>query len=561
MLLSASYFNQDDYYLTSRAFSHQTVDRQFLFEAVAGHVQPAQQLVYWIVAHHAAFDWGRVASGILVVEILTVVAAWHVLSRLLPGRWSRVPLLAVFAWTPLTLVSTLWWSAAMGLWPPMLFLLLATLFFLRAQDGAGRAEVNLLGCVLSVLIGLSWHERGILAVAVVVGIAVARSPQSGLRRVTVAAVRWWPLWVALAAMTGGYLVLHRTLTSVEAQHATFGSRLDIARAFLLRNTLPGLSSGPWKADIVGGAVVPARWVEVLAALLAIFVAVMILRHGGPARWPALVMLGGYVTGDLLMLLLGRAGFGEIIGLDPRYTADVVAAAVLFTAVALEGTPRRTLSRRISPVATAVGLSLIYLVGSVVTTAHIAPHFENREDRRFIGNLRADLAADPEQVLLDRLVPAGILLPLLGEEAKLSVVLAPLPEHPTFDEPGPKLRMVGDDGKLRPVRLFPLRTNAPGADGACGFAVSADAQTEIPLVPSTAVAGPLVIRLEVFTDRASDYRIRIGKSTQLAHVIRGPQVLWVVVPGNAGPFTSVGITGTGPATLCVVGVVVGTPVGP
>jgi hypothetical protein len=335
LLLKGSYFNQDDYYLTTRA--HRSgLSAHFLFEATAGHVQPLQQLGYWLVAHHAPFAWGRIALAVLVAELLSVVVMWHVLTRLLPGRWVRVPLLAVFALSPVTLVPTLWWSAAMGLWPPMLFLLLATLFLLRAQQGAGREPVNLALCLLAVVIGLAWHERGVLAVLVLAGVALARSERTGWRRVPDALSRWWRLWVPLTALLAGYLVLHGALTSVESQHASVTSRLEIARAFVLRNTVPGLTSGPWQADTLGGAIVPARWVEVVAAVLVVAAGVLLVRRGGPARWVAPLMLAGYVAGDVLLLVLGRAGFGEIIALDPRYTADVVAAAVVFAAVTLEG---------------------------------------------------------------------------------------------------------------------------------------------------------------------------------------------------------------------------------
>jgi hypothetical protein len=42
-------------------------------------------------------------------------------------------------------------------------------------------------------------------------------------------------------------------------------------------------------------------------------------------------------------------------------------------------------------------------------------------------------------------------------------------------------------------------------------------------------------------------------------VRGPQYLWAVVPKTAGSFSSITITGTTPATLCVVGIVAGPAV--
>ncbi len=536
-------------------FHHSGLSWRFLFEATAGHVQPAQQLTYWLVARNAPFDWGTIATGILTAELLTVVVMWHLLSRLLPGRWVRVPLLAVFAWSPITLVPTLWWSAAMGLWPPMLFLLLAALFFVRAQQRAGNVAVDLIACLLAIVAGLAWHERGVLAIAVVAGVAIARSPRTGWRRIHHAVRRWWVLWVPLAVMTGGYLVLHQALTSVGPQQASAESWFAIIRAFVLRNTVPGLASGPWSADVLGGAIAPARWVEVLAALLAVAAAICLARLGGPSRGAALLMLAAYVAGDALLLLLGRAGFGEIIALDPRYTADVVAAAVLFAAIALEGAPSRPPIPRMPVVAGAA--ALLYLGGAAVTTGQLAGHFENHDDRRFVTNLRAALARDPDQVLLDRLAPPDILLPLLGKEALLSEVLAPLPEHPVFDVPSPKLRQVTDDGHLAEVRIVPVGTSAPGPDGECGHAV-ATGETVIPLEFSAPLSGRVVFRLQAFINRAADFDVRVGTWTGRIHVIRGPQDIWLVVPADAEPYSSVSLTGAGTGTLCVVRVDVGPP---
>jgi len=561
LLLKASYFNQDDYYLTTRAYHRAVISWDFLFDDAAGHVQPAQQLAYWLVAHHAPFEWGQVATAVLAVELLAVAVMWHLLSRLLPGRWVRLPLLAVFAWSPLTLVPTLWWSAAMGLWPPMLFMLLATLAFVRAQDRrrqqARHVWLDVVLCVFAVVVGLTWHERGILAIAVLMGVAIARSERTGWRRLPDAVARWWFLWLPLAALGAGYLVLHRTLTAVESQQATIGSRLEIVTAFVYRNTVPGLASGPWDAKVLGGAIVPPTWVEVLSAVLAVAAAVAIIWRGGRARWVALVMLLAYVAGDVLLLLLGRAGFGEIIGLDPRYTADIVAVAVLFAAVGLEDAAPLRLRPWFHQGLAAVGV-LLYVAGSALTTAHLAPRFENRHDRTFVTNLRGDLAKNPYQVLVDRLAPPDILLPLLGKEALLSEVFAPLPEHLVFDAPTSKLRAVTNDGELVDVRIVQVASSEPGPDGACGYAVRTG-ETDIPLAFSAPLSGRVVVRLQVFIDREADYAVRMGSWTGTVHVVRGPQDIWLVVPADAEPYSSISVRGTGPATLCVVRADVGPPV--
>jgi hypothetical protein len=452
----------------------------------------------------------------------------------------------------------------------MLFMLLATLYFLRLHDRAGRPGLDLALCSAAVVVGLLWHERAILTIAVLAGVAFARSPRRGWRRIPDALARSWFLWIPLAVITASYLALHRALTTVPAQAGSLRSRWDIVDAFVLRNTVPGLVSGPWQARTVGGAIVPEQWVVAVAAAIVLVLAVLILRRGGPARYAAALALVAYVTADVLLLLLGSAGFGEIIGPDPRYTGDVVGAAVLFLAIALEGSPPFPDGRasggwagwvrrlRVPGAAIAIGSSLAYLGGSIVTTASLAPTYDNAEDRVFMTNLRTDLAGDPDQVLLDRPVPADILLPLLGDEALLSSVLAPLPEHPVFDRPTAHLRQVADDGRLVEARLVPVASAAPGPDGQCGYAVSARA-TQIDLQAPVPLSGQrTIVRLEAFTARAADYEVYVGRWSTRFHVLRGPQLVWVVVPAAAGPYQALILKGAGASTLCVAHAVAGLP---
>ena len=122
-LLARSFFNQDDYFLSARAY-RSGLDLRFLVEPNAGHVNPMQQLTYWLVARHAAFDWPVVATFILAMHLLAAVLMWHVLTRILPGRWVRIPLLVAFVCSPLTLATSLWWSASMGLWPHLVLSLI-----------------------------------------------------------------------------------------------------------------------------------------------------------------------------------------------------------------------------------------------------------------------------------------------------------------------------------------------------------------------------------------------------------------------------------------------------
>lgn len=540
VLMAGSYFNQDDYFFHHRAFDV-PLSFDFLFLTPnAGHVNPMQQLSFWLVVNLDPFGWPLVASVVVVMQTLTVVALWHVLTRLLPGRRVRLVLLAALAWSPLTLMTSLWWAAAVCLWPHLFFSLLGVLFLVRQRDGVGRSWLNHTMIVGSVVMGLLWHERAILITPVLLANAVLLADEAtGWRRVTAALSRFRWLWVTLALLLPAYLLVHRQITSVEGGTGDVGAWLDISWAFVGSNVLPGVVSGPWDATLTGGAVEPAGWVVWTSLALSLLIAAALMWRGGPARRWAVAFFVAYVLADLALVLAGRSGFGRVIGLDPRYASDTLHAAVLAAAFALRGAPERfglRLSERAwawRRTAVLVVAGGAYLVGSALGTAVLVPHFQNPDDRSYVANLRADLAADPHQVIVDQLVPPGIVLPLVGDDSLLSRVFAPLPEDPVFDEPSPRMRMVRADGHLVPVELAGSIPMQPGPVADCGWSVS-DEPTEVPL--AVEIRGRLVAHLGYFTDTEATVEVSTDTWSDRFLARRGPNEMWLVLPDEGVPVT-------------------------
>ncbi|GAB2878868.1 hypothetical protein [Nocardioides pacificus] len=565
VLLRDSFFNQDDYYLAARGAASE-LGWDYLLRDTAGHVNPGQQIAFWTLSRVAAFDWGSVALFVLAMQLLTTVALWHVLTRMLPGSWVRVLLLAVFSWSPLTLATTLWWSAAMALWPHVFFSVLAVLMWLRSSQGAGPRWLNRVGCLLALCGGLLWHERAVLIPAVVFGVAVAMADDaSGWRRLPRALRRDWPLWLGHALVLGGFLFAHSRLTTVEGGGSSVRESFSITWAFIAENVLPGLLAGPWAGGVDGGAVVPAVWVPWVAVALTVIAVVLLLRVGGPGGWWALVLLVGYIAADLTLLLAGRGGFGRVIALDPRYSSDILHVAVLSVAVAIRGhrVPDRLRLGQGLPwadrrAAILLGLGTAYLVGSVLGTAVLVPHFQNQDDREWLTNLRADLAADGDQVVFDELVPEEILLPLLGREALASQVLGPLPERPFFDRPSARLRRLTDSGNLVPITLDGWINARPGRTEGCGHAVR-EPGTSIPMeVP---VSGRLAVEVGYFTDRESTVEVTTGDWSARFQTVPGPSEMWFVLPDFEEPVRSLRMRLVdSDATVCVTGLRAGYPEG-
>ncbi|HYH71756.1 MAG TPA: hypothetical protein VD764_00960 [Nocardioides sp.] len=577
-LLADSYFNQDDYYLTSRALDVTSWSWSYLMTPVAGHVMPLQHATYWLVAHHLPFDWPTISLMILAVQLASGVVAWHLLSRLLPGSWARLPLLALLMWAPLTLATTLWWSASMGLWPHVLMALVATLFLVRWRLDVGRAPVNLVVCVLACAVGLAWHERSVLIAPLLAGVAVAMSPATGWRRVPEAVRRFWPLWLVYVIGMSAYLWLHVRTTAVDAGVASLREYLALSGSYVLENVLPGLVGGPWVAELKGGAVVPPVWVSVVSGLLVLLVVAILLRRGGAgARW-ALLLVVVYLALDLALVLAGRAGFGRILGYDPRYSADLVLPAVIGAALALRAASQRPPRRpghaasrrraRLAGAPAAVATCGFLLVACGFGTATLVPHFQNHDDRDYWDNVRAGLARDPSQVLLDEYVPGDILLTLLEEEASASAVFAPLPETPVFDEPSARLRRISDSGELETVDLLLPTAMRPGPDPGCGYAVDSRPRT-VPLrrpiraegqVRGLLLDGRLVIRISYFTDAVTEVAVEVGDYETRFRTDVGPNDVWIVVPPqptvSAVRFSRDDLGSR--STVCVAGMVAGIP---
>jgi hypothetical protein len=554
-LLASSYFNQDDFYMTGRAYrSDLTWD--YLLSDFAGHVNPFQQLTLWVVAHHAPYDWPVIAAAILAVDLAATVLMWLILSRLLDAQWSRVVLLAVFAWAPMTLMPTLWWSAAMFLWPHVLCSLAAIWLLVRWRQGDGRAWVNAVGIVLVTAVALLWHERAVLILPLVFGVAVALADEaSGWRRLTAALSRFRWLWLGMAGAVVGFLVVHEMLTDVEGGGGTARQKVEVSWSFIGRSVVPGLVGGPWDGRTLGGAVVPATWVTVVSMVLVVAVVGLLLWRGGPARRWGLVVLVGYVAADLALLLAGRSGFGQIIGLDPRYSSDTLHAAVVCVALCLRGASWPALTAKRVGVLVVGGLLASYGVASAFGTALLVPHFQNTHDRDFVTNFREDLAADPTQVIVDGPAPEELVLPLVGDDNRYSVIFGPLPELPAFDEPSAHLRVLDQDGRLQPVELAGSVPSVPGPDDDCGYAVSTVPQVVELALP---VDGRLLLGIRYYTGAEATVRVRVEDWTDDFLARRGPNEVWLVLPDLPDAVTDLELVGDGRAEVCVTDVDVGLP---
>ncbi len=484
--LSRGYFTQDDFDLM-RIGLERAMGPGLLLQNHGGHFWPLQWVVVWVTARSAGLDWFLVAASILGAQLVAGVLFWLVLTRIIPGSAWRLPLLALFLFSPLSLGSTQWWAQAVAYLPSTVCLLAALLGALRwVQDGR---RLGAWACVVFVALGLLIQERAIFYPLVIVAFLLLLDPTQGLvRRVRVVIRRRWVMLLGLAVVTTAFLVAHLVLAlpSEARQGYTADSVLRLAGNYVGRTLLPGLAGGPWSFRLVNGVlVVPAvATVAAAAVLTAGLMAWTLWRSRGRAAG-AWLLLWSYVLLNLAAVMVGRPQFGTQIGLLPRYAADVVPVAALALAFVVRSIraapahesrfPRLRRTRPAVPWLVTVAL----VVSCALTTTVMAPIGYNRDDEKYVATLVRGLDSEPEAVLYDSLVPDNVMIGWFADRRFTSTVLAGTDEQAVFDVPSENMRMVDDRGRLVDFILtFPTRARAGPVDD-CGYPVSSQDEDPAP----------------------------------------------------------------------------------
>lgn len=562
--LGGSFWNQDDYFFLLRA-ADQGLTWEYLFAETAGHVNPGQQFVVWLQHTVDPMGWWFAATTVLFFQTASTVALWHLLTKLLPGRWARVPILAFFALTPLTLASTLWWAAMLALWPTLLFSVLSAVFLLRWLRRERFGVLNAVACVVGYLAAFAFHERAVLLPITLGALAVLETRSTGVWRPVrdgLTSARW--LWVTIVVITTALLVAYRLGTELENSGADLGTRAELSWWYVGRTLLPGLFGGPWSLEVVGGAVVPG-FVGVVGGLVGLLVVVLLARTFGGRRtaWAAAYLVL-FVLANLVLLLVARSGQGAVIALDPRYAADIPLAAAIAVAAALRDDGWDRLRTRLPrPHVLALASTVGYVASAAITTTQLAPELQNSEDRTYFENVRAALRAEPSMVLVDELVPPDILLPLYGDDSRASRVLSRLPERPRFDLPSEQLRILDEQGVPRVVSLLDPVVMRPGPVEGCGYAVSRS--RSIPLDGAVGMpGGRVVLRVDYFTNLASTGTLTLDGRRIDVGFAPGPHRLEAVLQldeDSTADSLAVRLDDAGGSAVCITGVEVGVPIRP
>lgn len=461
----SGYLYWDDFILQSRASRLPFPSVELMFTPHDGHLMPGAMAVAWVVTRLAPLSPAAVTASLVLLQAISSAAVVLMLGRLFGRRPLVLVPLAVYLVSPLTLPSSLWWSAALNTLPLQAALALAVwghVGFLRHRSRAG------LGVALAAtVVGLAFFEKAVIVPILLVGVTWVLQDDAGYTRsLRRALTGHWRLWTLYGALLASYVAVFSRAGRPES---STGSTVETARIVLkgiVGSFVPTAVGGPVRWSPVGyaaGYADPPAWLVVGAMQVAAVVVVWSVWAQPRAR-RAWTVLAGYLAGDLLVLALTRGGtaVSEQLALSSRYVADAAVVLTFVLGVALmplvgEQPPPRVeatrawLSRRPTALWTTTFVAAdVFVVLSLVSSVAYVSLWSANPAREWVENARDTLAAAPEGVpILPDPVPVEVLYGIAYPENLTSYVLAPVQGSHVFGDRTSQLQTFDASGRLVP----------------------------------------------------------------------------------------------------------------
>ncbi|HWS36785.1 MAG TPA: hypothetical protein VN408_29100, partial [Actinoplanes sp.] len=428
----------------------------------------------------------------------------------------------------------------------------------------------------SVLFGLMFFEKSLLAVALVFLTTLCLYTRGNPVRSLLTTIRqWWPSWLTLTVVSSAFLVFYLARsTSSLRRPSSAGEVVRFVTQMFTDTLVPGLLGGPWLWWPAGdGAPITAptaiaRWTAL--GVMVLFIAFTVWLRGSEAfrAWLLVLLYTALVVGLLGATRMGSV-YSGVAGAVPRYISDVVVVAAVAIGAALcglnregaEPVPERKraalLSGRFAVPALAAVVALL-AASTAVTTWRFGDEWAIKRGRDYLATARADLAEAPAgTVFMDQPVPEEVVGRLSGPYNSQSEFFAPLKgDGPVFVIEARQLSIFDDAGHVRRARVDGVSA-PPGPRQGCGYRVTGTKPVRIPLA-SSVVEYYHVVRIAYLSNQDSGATLRLGAGQAVAiDVHKGLNEMFVLVWGGGNTIELKLLDGT--TGVCTDEVTVGQPV--
>lgn len=591
---SRSWFMWDDYiFLADVARGDTSV--AWLFHSHFSLVQPVAFAIVWAIGG-VGLNWTVIGASIVVLQLVASLSCWWMLRVLFGNRLLIVLPLLFYLFSPLTVPSTVWWSVAIYQYPHQIAIfgsIAAHVMYVRS----GR-WIHLAMAAGFLTLGLGSYLKAPLIALVLLGISWLWFTEGPWRERASQLARSWRAWAVYGVLTVGYIMLWASRTT------DVPARRNCELPGVLRNSMletvgTSVVGGPlnwrlWTGGIdpfiagsncvpqayegnpdliVGGApqslASPALALIVLSWLLIGFLVLhRWSRHANALR--SLWILVPYVGLSAVLVFAGRAATwgSQVSAREIRYFSDVAAIVALALGTALMPiiASRVGVKPRVEPYITK-GLSptvirtliFAFVIGSVASTITYVLPWHNTQraevfpERVFLEQVKRELpAADEEPIdIVDVPLPISVANPVIFPYNLPSRKLAPLTSRLRPVQQGTGLKILDDNGRLRPAEIRDAPRAEPGPVEDCGYLVQGSIQR---IEVSPVVPGSWWTRVDYLASDDGVLEINAGPTTRRVPVKRGLHQMIFLTEGN---FSSVRLRAEDPdLSVCVDNVHVG-----
>ncbi|HEX5542986.1 MAG TPA: hypothetical protein VFX60_15725 [Micromonospora sp.] len=566
-------FSQDEYVIAARAAgSELTTD--YLLGIFNDHLMPGGLLIAWLITKAAGLSDGPWVLLLIVGQAILSLAFYRLLRSLLRPGWALLIPLCLFLYSPLTLDATSLWVVGLLLLPVQLAMVLAVsaqVHYVRT----GRLR-HLVALGLVVVFGLLFDSKALLIVPLVFVLTVCLFGQGSPLRSLVGAVRrYWPAWLLLAGLTVTYLAVYASrprppLPAPEDAGAVVPYLKDLIGATLV----PGLFGGPWRWTDTGDGpplVAPyeiAAWLS-WAALGTLVVLTIRHRPAAARAWALLLVYVALVAGLFAVARLGSV-LSPLVGLVPRYVADVVLVAALSVGAALLGVagmndeeparPSPWPAPLRQPEAMAVGyLALVVTIATIGAStlwsiARFGDSWDTRHGGDYLRTAQAELAsAPPGTVFFDQIVPDRVVAGYFWPDNRQSHFFRAAERQPVFVTEAEHPAVFDDLGRIRPAAIEGHKIPLGDVEG-CGHLIDNAEPVRIPL-DSAVKPWPWIVYFGYLSSGDSAATFQLGTAVHRFEVRQGLNQVFFLIEGAGDTVT---VTVTDPAvTICTNAITVGT----